>query len=263
MKILAPLKVPLDPETAKISIRLAKIIGAELEFLNVVDTTPFKGHIKVQDEVLKHIREDGEDLLKRAVEMAENEGVKAKAKLVEGKPYDAILEEEQDADMLVLKIRRFSGAKTVGSVTKDMLEQCRKPIFIFKGEEREFKEILLAIDESVCSREAMNFSMSFAKYLGLKAISTIFVARSSEKMDIGKIVLNDAKERGEGLGIDVETHLEKGNPAKELLKLSEGFDLIIMGAVGQGTLSKFFLGNVARKVANLSKCDVIVVPPCK
>ena len=264
MRILVPLKVPFDPEMAKIGTRLAKIIGAELEFLNVCDTTPFKSYIKVQDGVLEHIKEDGELLLREAVRVAEGEGVRANSTLVEGKPYDEILKAEENADMLVLKIRRFSGDKTVGSVTKGLLEECRKPIFVFKGKQREFKKVLLTIDESVCSREAMEFSLAFAKHLGLGSLSTLFVARSAEKMEAGKKVLEGAAERGAELGIEIDTHLEKGDPAKEILKLSEGgFDLIIMGAVGQGTLSKFFLGNVARKVTNFSECDVIVVPPCR
>ena len=264
MRILVPLKVPFEPEMAKIGIRLAEITGAELEFLNVCDTTPFKGYIKVQDRVLEHIKEDGDLLLKEAVDLAEREGIKAASTLVEGKPYDEILKAEESADMLVLKIRRFSGDKSVGSVTKNLLEGCRKPIFVFKGTQREFKKILITIDESKCSREAMKFSMAFTKHLGLGGLSTVYVARSPGKMEVGEYVLEGAKERAEKYGIKLDTHLKRGDPTKEILKLSEDdFDLIIMGAVGQGTLSKFFLGNVARKVANFSSSDVIVVPPCR
>jgi nucleotide-binding universal stress UspA family protein len=264
MKILVPLKVPFDPEMAKIGIRLAKITGAELTFLNVCDTTPFKGHIKVSDTILDQIKVDGGLMLTEAAGMAHKEGIEAVTKIAEGKPYDTILKEEENADMLVLRIRKFSGEKKVGSVTKELLESCRKPIYVFKGVQRDIKRILLAVDESECSQEAVKFSLALAKLLGIKNVSTIYVARSSDKLDTGNETLEKAKERGKTMEIELDSHLIKGDPAKRILDLSEDeFDLIIMGAVGQGTLSKFFLGNVARKVTNFAGCDVIVVPPCK
>ena len=264
MKILVPLKVPFDKEMATIGIRLAKIMKAELEFLNVCDTTPFKGYLKVQDSVIDSIKEDGEALLKGAVSMAEAEGIKAISTLATGKPYDEILKAEEKADMLVLNIRKFSDESKVGTVTKELLESCRKPIYVFKGVQRDIKKILLAIDESECSQEAMKFSLAFAYYLGVTNVSTIYVARSSDKLDTGNETLEKAKDRGKTMEIELDSNLIKGDPAKKILELSkEGFDLIIMGAVGQGKLSKFFLGNVARKVTNFADCDVIVVPPCK
>jgi nucleotide-binding universal stress UspA family protein len=263
MKILVPLKVPFDPEMAKIGMQLAKIMGAELTFLSVCDTTPFKGYIKVQDKVLDHIREDGEELLREAAELAKNEGVTVESTIVEGHPDREILKASEGADMLVLQISRFSGEGKVGSVTKELLEQSRTPIYVFKGEQREFNKLLVTLDDSECAKEALEFSLIFAKRLGLESIYSHFVARSSDRAEAGKTVLNEAQKRGEEHDIKVDAHLDEGDPAKEIIKLSEGFDLIIMGSTGQGAISKFFLGSTARKVTTFSACDVIVVPPCR
>jgi nucleotide-binding universal stress UspA family protein len=263
MKILVPLKVPFEPEMAEIGIRLAKTMGAELVFLNVVDTTPFKGHIKVSDKILKEIREDGEFITTKARDRAEKEGVRAISKIVEGHPDREILNVSEDADILVLNIRRFSGEGKVGSVTKDVLGQNIKPVYIFKGEPRELKKLLVTIDDSECAKEALEFSILLAKQFGLESICSYFIARSKDRIEAGEHALANAQERGEVHGVKVDTHLAEGNPSKEILKLSEDHDLIIMGTVGQGSISKFFLGDTARKVTAFSKCDVIVVPPCK
>jgi nucleotide-binding universal stress UspA family protein len=216
MKILVPLKVPFDQEMAKIGIRLAKAMGAELAFLNVCDTTPFKGHIKVSDKILEEIRGDGELVLMRAREMAEKEGARAISKIVEGKPYKEIQKAAKDADIIVMRIRRFSSDKSVGSVTKDLLDHCEKPIYVFKGEQTEFNKLLVTLDDSECSKEAFEFSLLLAKQLGTDNISTHFVARSTERIEAGKKVLKYAQERGEERGIKVDTHLDDGNPAKEI-----------------------------------------------
>lgn len=264
MKILSPLKVPFDQETAEMSTQLAKITDAELEFLNVIDTTPFKGHIKVKERFLEFSREDAEILLEPAKNVAKDGGVVAKSTIVEGKPFDAILKAGENVDMLVLKIRRFSIYNSIGTITNKVLESCKKPVYVFKGGKREINKILLAIDESECSEEATKFSLTFSNYLGVKNVSAVYVARSDDKMKAGEETLEGVKKHGEDFGIEIETHLLRGDPTKEILGLSEkGFDLIIMGAVGTDRLTKFFFGSVSRKVTNFSTCDVIVIPPCR
>lgn len=163
-----------------VGIRLAKTMGAELSFLNVADTRPFRGYIMVLEEAVDLFRKGGEGTLKEAVDLAEKEGVKAESAIVEGYPYEEILKASEGADMIVLGIRHFSSEETIGSVTKNVLVSSTKPTFVFEREQEKFDNVLVAIDGSEYSKKALEYSLDYAKILGLNSFSAIFVASSPD-----------------------------------------------------------------------------------
>ncbi len=61
-------------------------------------------------------------------------------------------------------------------------------------------------------------------------------------------------------GITCHKLIARGDPSLELLKLSQGFDLIVLGSIGKTGLEKFLLGSVAEKIARHSKIPVLLVP---
>lgn len=260
MKILVPLKVLFVPEIAKTGLRLAKIMGAELSFLSVADTRPFGGYVKVQEEVTALIRKGGEEVLKKAMDLAEKEGVKAESAIVAGYPSDEILKASKGADIIVLGTRHFSSKGTIGTVTKNVLVNSTKPVLVVEGEQEKFDNVLVAIDGSEYSKKAFEYALDYAKILGLGSLSAIFVARSPDKVETGKEVLKEASEIAEKVNIKLETYLKEGDPAKEIIELSKGFNVIIISATGKSTISKFFLGSVCSKVVVFNHCAVIVVP---
>ncbi|MEE8403052.1 MAG: universal stress protein [Candidatus Hydrothermarchaeaceae archaeon] len=260
MKILVPLKIPFAPEIAEGGVRLAKVMGAQLTFLNVADTRPFRGYIKVPEGVVEPLRREGEEILKEAVDLARKEGVKADSVIVEGCPYEEISKASKSADLAVLGVRRFSPEGTIGSVTKNVLVGSTTPIFVFKGRQEKFGDVLVAIDGSKYAEKAFEYALDYAKLMGLGSISAIFVARSPDKVEVGKGVLKEATKISKERGINLDTHLKEGDPAREILKFSDEKDVIIMSTTGKGTISRFFLGSVSSKVAAFSHCGVIIVP---
>ena len=63
-------------------------------------------------------------------------------------------------------------------------------------------------------------------------------------------------------GFTLQSMVLYGNPAEEILKFSESekIDLIVMGNVGLGGLSKIkTLGSKSRNVLETSKCYVLIV----
>jgi nucleotide-binding universal stress UspA family protein len=260
MKILVPLKAQLVPGMAMAGIRLAKTMGAELSFLNVADTRPFRGYIKVLEEAVDLFRKGGEEALKEAVELADKEGVKAESAIVEGYPCEEILKASKDADLTVLGIRHFSSEETIGSVTKNVLVSSTKPVFVVGDDQEEFDNVLVAIDGSKYSKKALEYALDYAKLLGLSGISAVFVASSPDRVGTGHEVLKEASEISEKSNVKLDTHLKEGDPASEIVELSEKFNVIVMSATGKGTISRFFLGSVSSEVAVFSRCGIIIVP---
>jgi nucleotide-binding universal stress UspA family protein len=51
-----------------------------------------------------------------------------------------------------------------------------------------------------------------------------------------------------------------GLPADELIKASEGTDLLVVGARGTGGFARLMMGSVSSQVCHHARCPVVVVP---
>lgn len=80
------------------------------------------------------------------------------------------------------------------------------------------------------------------------------IIENSEKL------LENALKNFEDYPGEVETVHKKGDPAEEILKLSEegDFTCIIMGNQGLGKFSRALLGSVSNKVSNHAKVNVLI-----
>jgi nucleotide-binding universal stress UspA family protein len=70
-----------------------------------------------------------------------------------------------------------------------------------------------------------------------------------------------AKQLGASGGKVAETHLETGDPDKEIVRLSEelGVGTIVMGSRGLGGLRRALMGSVSESVVRHAHCPVFVV----
>lgn len=59
--------------------------------------------------------------------------------------------------------------------------------------------------------------------------------------------------------VDVTTSIEPGNPAKVLIELSGGADLLVVGSRGHGGFAGMLLGSVSQHLVAHSACPVVVV----
>jgi nucleotide-binding universal stress UspA family protein len=79
---------------------------------------------------------------------------------------------------------------------------------------------------------------------------------------VGEEILHVSKERAHKQGAQaVETVMDKGSPAQEILKYANehDVDLIVMGCRGLGHLAGAFLGSVSNKVSHLASQTCITV----
>lgn len=72
-----------------------------------------------------------------------------------------------------------------------------------------------------------------------------------------------AGDRARAKGVDTETSVRGGQPAREILAVVEeqGADMLVIGTHGRGGVEHLLLGSVAEKLVRKAPCPVMVVPP--
>ena len=140
-------------------------------------------------------------------------------------------------------------------------------------------KILLAIDDSGCSREALEFvsRMSWpddAELLVLSVPPTRFLlgaeyfghqlyVEEAEKqaMEFHLKIANDAEARLKSLGIPVRSLAVMGDPRVVILDTvhEAGIDLVVVGSHGRTGLAQLAMGSVASHVATHAPCSVLIV----
>ncbi|MGB4775890.1 MAG: universal stress protein [Daejeonella sp.] len=151
----------------------------------------------------------------------------------------------------------------------------KKPENIYK--------ILIAVDDTPYSDQAVNYGFLLAKKLG-SAIALVHVNEIPigtpyigdqimyetpvlipEIMDIQKEASKNLFDRLAGqLGNEVPlyTYTKIGNPKDEILATADecDADMIILGTHGRTGLDHFLSGSIAESVARKAKCPVLIVP---
>ena len=59
---------------------------------------------------------------------------------------------------------------------------------------------------------------------------------------------------------DVIVRAVSGVPAQELIRASDGADLLVVGSLGAGGLTRLLMGSVSSQVTHLANCPVVVIP---
>jgi nucleotide-binding universal stress UspA family protein len=140
-----------------------------------------------------------------------------------------------------------------------------------------FKKIVVPVDGSPCSDEALDVALNLAKSDSAElaicsivdpvvivgttppspAIDQMLAAREIESRRLVKA----AAEKAGRAGVKAETETHFGIPSEEILRFSKrrGADAIVMGTHGRSGLKRLFLGSVAESVLHGAPCPVIVV----
>jgi nucleotide-binding universal stress UspA family protein len=65
---------------------------------------------------------------------------------------------------------------------------------------------------------------------------------------------------GKAMGVKTKPLIVSGNPAGEIARASQDYDLTVMGTAGRSGASRLLLGSVAEKVVRSAQSPVLVVP---
>ena len=134
---------------------------------------------------------------------------------------------------------------------------------------------MIATDGSDCSMLAAGKGIELARLSGGKVYAVYVVSTnysSSVGVDFywgeiyeafkkdGENAVNNIKEMGERVGVNVEPILLDGHPADELIRYAEEeeMDIVIMGTIGKTGLNKLLLGSVTGSLVRHSRVPVMV-----
>ena len=134
--------------------------------------------------------------------------------------------------------------------------------------------ILAPTDGSDPSNRGVDRAIELADRFGATVHALYVVDQSSRVGDwdvvverqeaAGEAALDDAADRGEASGVEVERHLRRGTPAAEILASVEGFDidLIVMGTHGRSGIDRIrHAGSTTERVLRGASVPVFAVPP--
>ena len=136
-----------------------------------------------------------------------------------------------------------------------------------------YRRILVAVENSPADATILAHVSELARLTGAELL-LVHVAdgwaarnfdqlklRESEEMKIDREYLEKVKADLQARGFAVETRLAMGDPATELIKVSEeqGVDLIAMSTHGHRFLADLLLGATADRVRHLVKVPVLLL----
>jgi nucleotide-binding universal stress UspA family protein len=123
---------------AQYGISAAKLLGAEITIIYVIDTVVLDqiSKITARENVEKELKQDGERYVKYIVGLAERFGVKASRLMVTGRPFEQIVHaaKELGVNLIVMGTYGRKGAERIliGSVAERVIEYASCPVLVVK-----------------------------------------------------------------------------------------------------------------------------------
>jgi nucleotide-binding universal stress UspA family protein len=129
------------------------------------------------------------------------------------------------------------------------------------------ERIGIAYDGLAESARALEEAIWLARHHGA-ALRLITVAQDFDPMHGGPVELGREETRARleraveraADEVEVEGSLEQGDPGDELLRASEGLDLLMLGSRAYGPVEHVLLGSVSARVMRGASCPVLVIP---
>ena len=130
------------------------------------------------------------------------------------------------------------------------------------------KRILVAFDGGEPGRRALDTAIELARGIGA-LVSVVSVVpyhpgrapvNPWDDRDVHTAELREARQVLTDAGITAEYLEPSGDPATTIETLVEefGYDMVVVGSRGLGTISRFFQGSVSEHVATHAKATVVI-----
>ena len=235
------------------AIRLAKRTRAELHIVCAYEPPRMNRHV-------------AEDVIRRSLDAASRQKVKATGEIGVADPAELILDaaERENADLIVVGNKGMGQAKRfrLGSVPDRVAHFAPCDLLIVdttrsdrtKRADLGYKKMLVGTDGSPTASEAARKTFELAMLLR----STVTLVYVGDPV-VGAITLEETA-KGRPEGVKVEPLVAQGEPADALVQVAEAadIDLIIVGNKGMSGARRFLLGSVPNQVAHYAPTDVLI-----
>lgn len=196
-------------------------------------------------------------------------------------PAAALVEESHEARMVVVGSRGLGGFSglMLGSVSRQVAAHADCPVVVVrKVANAKAREVVVGVDGSKQSLNALDFAFDFASRRGLR----VRVVHTWEVPPIGAItgvptfsppeLLEDIKgnemrvtaetlagHRDRYPDVEIQQEVMRGTPVQTLAQMSETAALVVVGSRGRGGFLGLLLGSVSHGLLHHAHCPVAVV----
>ncbi|MEH0981819.1 universal stress protein [Micromonospora sp. CPCC 205556] len=198
--------------------------------------------------------------------------------VVDGAATTVMLAESREAALVVLGHRGLGGfaGLVIGSVTVQVSARALSPVLVVRGDPRADGPVVVGVDGSELSTEAIGFAFEEAAYRDapLVAVHGWLHPTSAGHGELLPLVY-DGKEYDEELKrvlaesvagyaerypeVAVQHRLVRGAPAHVLTEDSRTAQLVVVGAHGRGALGGLLLGSVSHAVLHHAHAPLAIV----
>ena len=264
------------------AIRQAGLLGragGKLHVLHVVDDDQPADLVRIE-------KREAERVLREISSIPELEGVDARALVVEGDPFDAILRTARDvaADLIVMGAHRKQLLDIfTGTTIERVIRKSTVPVLMVNNEaQRAYKKIVAPVDMSQASANALREGLSTG-LISKESSTTLvhaFTAWARGKMyiagadaaAIAKYVDDEKQNASKELSAFLAAHnldkqgwavrIEQGEAIEVISQVASdlGADLLIMGTHGRSGLLKTLIGSVTEQALRSLPVDILAVP---
>lgn len=200
------------------------------------------------------------------------------SRVPEGSAAAALVAASEHATLVVVGSRghRPVAGWLLGSVSAQVAEHSRCPVLVVHNDPYApgvtARPVVVGVDGSEGSRQALRWAAAVAhrQHTRLDAVTAwespmTFASPGLPpyvypQPDAEKDLANTVDETFGALRpADLQTLAVEGPPARVLVQLSEGADLVVVGSRGHGGFAGLLLGSVSAQVAERAQCSVLVV----
>ncbi len=254
---------------------LARQLGAGLRALYVTDIRILEGPLLADmsgalgampyPALLPRVRQveqsKAETILGAVAQLGHAAGLTVETTHATGSLAHTVLEQERDADLLVLGQRgehaQWHG-DMLGSSVERLVRVSVKPCLVVPPQFTEPNHLLIAHDGSAESAKALRLGLDLAVRLG--APVTLVTACQREHEDAASKILQQAHALATERKLTVRAQLVHDNPETAIVRQCEesGANLIVMGAYGHTRIREWILGSTTTQVIRKTRVPVLL-----
>jgi nucleotide-binding universal stress UspA family protein len=227
----------------------------------------------VEHDLLDSVHQRSEKALNSARTLFNEENVQANTETASGDPAENILRFSKEGyDLITMGAHGENETEpyALGSVTRKVIMHADCPTLITK-KVTDLSRMLVCVDGSQHSKKALDYAFRLGEKVGseitLINVQEHTLHKVSPKVaeELGARIFESVLTSVGKTTLKVERTLEIGVPSKKILETSRkgGYDLIVLGRRGMGTVKRFLLGSVSDSVSQKAECSVLIVPEQK
>ena len=131
-----------------------------------------------------------------------------------------------------------------------------------------YRKIILPTDGSELAMQGVKEGLKLAKTLDVPATAIYVVEmgdiRISDKVKnslkkTAERALKEVERAADGMGVDLETKMMKGNPYEEICEFAKEDDVIYISSHGMSGFREIFMGSTTNRILQHASCTVSVV----